>query len=452
MGEGTAVAEVKKLNANEKQEVEYCIPFWLRDEQIKLAIERVKGRIEAVVDKREDPIAVVCFGPSLNDTWEEIKKFKYVISCSGSHKFLVDRGIIPTWHVEVDPRPHKVQLIGKPHKDVEYLIASTCHPAVFDHLEGYNVKLWHVFANDAEALRTLPPNEWAITGGSSVGLRTLTIARFLGFMDLHVFGMDGCEGKTGKHADVHPNQPKGYSITEYDGVTYKTTASMLECARQTFHELDEMPGTKATFYGEGLVQAMAKHYVPVKKDPSKAAIGFNKPLLISPEYRDLNYRLHRENLAYGVGAGKYADMVLKLADSIGTKSILDYGCGKGYLAKEIPFPIWEYDPCIPGKDQSPRPAELVVCIDVLEHIEPEKLIYVLDDLKRCTKKLAFFIIDTVPAIKTLADGRNTHLIQEGKDWWEDKLKSFFEVGKIIEKGSYLLVVAAPRAKTLEKSK
>jgi hypothetical protein len=95
---------------------------------------------------------------------------------------------------------------------------------------------------------------------------------------------------------------------------------------------------------------------------------------------------------------------------------------------------------------------LVVCVDVLEHIEPEKLIYVLDDLKRCTKKLAFFVIDTVPAIKTLADGRNTHLIQEGMGWWEDKLKSFFEVGKIIEKGTYLLVVAAPRAKILEKSK
>lgn len=439
----------RRLDITEKQKVSYCIPLWLRDLQIKANIARVKGRIEGYPEgqTRPDPVAVVCFGPSLNDTWEQVRDFKYVISCSGSHKFLLDRGIVPTWHVEVDPRKHKVALMGPPHPGVEYLIASTCHSAVLDHLEGHRVKLWHVFDSAEEGQRILPQGEWAVTGGVSVGLRALTMARFLGFVDLHVFGMDGCEGATGKHAAAHPNQAPGADSVEYGGKTYLTTPGFLEAARTTWHELDQMPDVRATFYGEGLVQAMAKDYKPkVYMVGTKATIAVSKPETISPEYVALNAQLHRDNLAYGVGGGKYATIVLDIAKHLGTHSILDYGCGKSFLAKEIPFPIWEFDPAFPDKAQSPRPADLVVCLDVLEHIEPDKLVWVLDDLRRCVKQAGYFVIHTGPSSKTLADGRNTHLIQENLWWWEKKLKKFFTIAKVWEKPPLLHILVIPKKK------
>jgi uncharacterized Rossmann fold enzyme len=438
---------IKRLDATAKQNVTYCVDLWLRDEQIKLACERDIPRISPHHELQTEPCAVVCYGPSLNETWEKIKEFRYVFTCSGAHKFLLERGIVPTWHVEVDPRKHKVQLIGSPHSDVEYLIASTCHPAVFDHLHGFNVKLWHVFDAKEDALRTLPRGEWALTGGCSVGLRTMTIARFFGFLDQHIFGMDGNQGKTGKHAAPHPSQAKDYAICEYppgSGIEWQTTSSFLEAARGTFHELNQMPDVKPTFYGEGLVQAMFKDYVPDPVPDGKAMIGFTKPALISAEYCSLNKKLHRENLAYGVGGGKHAEQVLKMAKALNTTSILDYGCGKGYLAKAIPFPIWEYDPAVPGKEESPRPADLVICTDVLEHIEPEKLLYVLDDLRRCVKVCGYFTIFTKAARKTLPDGRNTHLIQRGEDWWRKRLEKFFTVAKILKNGPELHVVVGPR--------
>ncbi|MGH7273686.1 MAG: 6-hydroxymethylpterin diphosphokinase MptE-like protein [Nitrospiria bacterium] len=405
------------------------------------------GRINPHQDLRSDPCAIVCFGPSLNDTWEKIRDFKYIFSCSGAHPFLIERGIIPTWHVAVDPRIHQDTLMGPPHKDVDYLIASTCHPSLFDHLEGYKVTLWHVFDTAEDGFRTLPPGEWALTGGCGVGLRAMTIARFFGFQEQHIFGMDGSEGKTGKHATAHPIQAKQSFETIYNGVMYLTTPAFLEAARMTFHELNQMPDVKATFYGEGLVQAMAKNYVPEPvKEGKNSLIAFNKPELITEEYRALNIQLHKENLAYGVGGGKEAPVVLKLATQCNTKSILDYGCGKGYLAKAIPFPIWEYDPAIPGKDAAPRPADLVVCADVLEHIEPDKLIVVLDDIRRCLRQVGYFVIHTGPAQKTYADGRNTHLIQQNQAWWERMLNKFFEVGKIITVGQELHIVVGPRAK------
>jgi hypothetical protein len=443
----------KTLDIEAKQKTSYAIPLWLRDCQINLAIARKLPRLEPHTgNPRKNAIAVVCFGPSLADTWREVKRFKYVISCSGSHKFLVDRGIIPTWHVEVDPRKHKVGLIGEPQKETEYLIASTCHPDVFDHLAGFHVKLWHVFDNDAEAQRVLPAGEWSITGGCDVGLRAMTIARFFGFTKIHIFGKDGCEGRTGKHAADHPNQaPPQCASVEYEGQTYYTTPSFLEAAKQTFHELDMMPDVKAIFHGDGLVQAMAKHYVPKHKPGTvKTTLGIAKPELISVEYQRLNEQLHRENLAYGVSGERHAPLIMKLCSVLKTKNVLDYGCGKSRLARAIPWAIAEYDPAVPGKTENPKPADLVVCTDVLEHIEPDKLLFVLDDLRRCVRMVGYLTIHTGPAQKTLADGRNAHLIQKPADWWRAKLEKFFAVGKLWVVGPEVHALVGPQAKVKAK--
>lgn len=443
---------IKTLDFNAKVDTQYAIPLWLRDEQIKLACQRPIRRLEEYKGpERTDPIAVVCFGPSLRDTWEEVREYKYIITCSGSHKFLLERGIVPTWHVEVDPREHKVELLGPVHPDVTYLPASTCHPKYFDHLgDGPNVVLWHIFSTEADSYRVLPRGEWTVLGGSNVGLRAMALARFFGFKRQIVFGMDGCQRET-KHAAPHPLQDKsGYSTTVYEGMEYKTTPAMLESAKGTFHELDTMPDVEVEFRGEGLVQEMAKRHVRTVLDGKKFYLAINKPALISAEYREQNKRLHHDNLAYGVGAARHAATVLKMIDKTGCKSVLDYGCGKGYLAKELQFPIWEYDPAIPGKDEAPRPADLVCCFDVLEHVEPDKLFFVLDDLKRVVLKVGYFTIHTGPAHKTLPDGRNTHLIQQNRAWWKSKLKKFFQIGTILERGPELHVVVAPKAKVQAK--
>src|SRR3970040_434157 len=92
---------------------------------------------------------------------------------------------------------------------------------------------------------------------------------------------------------------------EYEGITYQTQPSFLEAAKQTWHELDQMPDVKATFYGDGLVQAMLKQYKPNPVAEEKMMIGFNKPELISATNRELNTQLHRDNLAYGVGGERH---------------------------------------------------------------------------------------------------------------------------------------------------
>ena len=453
---------MEKLNVETaKLETKYCIPEWLRDTQIQLSTAKFPNRFKPIEELKTDPIAIVCFGNSLNQTWEKIKDFKYIMTCSGSHKFLRERGFTPAWHVEVDPRKHKIELIGDDiSPETEFLMASCCHPEVFAHLEKHNAKitLWHTYSG--EDTKTLPlvypRNEWVSTGGANVGLRSFVLARMLGFTDLHIFGMDGnfpMDGKL-KHAAYHPNIAKSHIIAEFEGKEYATTVAFLDCARSTFHEIEMLPDVNITFYGDGLIQDMAKKKLPELKKQHDVSIAFLLPDTISAEYRQQNRLLHQTNAQYGVSALKYLDIIKDLYFKTECKSLLDYGCGKGLLAKNLEFPIWEYDPAIEGKDKSPKPADLVVCIDVLEHIEPDYLDLTLQDIARCILKIGYFTVNTKEAKKTLPDGRNTHLIIKDKKWWREKLSQYFEVpgNGLMEKGAELHIIVAPKKFIFNKEK
>jgi len=140
-------------------------------------------------------------------------------------------------------------------------------------------------------------------------------------------------------------------------------------------------------------------------------------VLITDSYRELNALLHRTNPHYGTSGKRYAEVVRQISDAVGSRDILDYGCGKRTLEGALGFPITNYDPCVTGLDSTPEPHDIVACTDVLEHIEPDCLEDVLKDIRRCTKRVAMLLVATRPAVKYLADGRNAHLIQETFEWW-----------------------------------
>lgn len=152
---------------------------------------------------------------------------------------------------------------------------------------------------------------------------------------------------------------------------------------------------------------------------------------ISPAYRVMNSQLHGRNPDYGRGGAKYAETAMRFAAALGCSSILDYGCGKGELGRKLAalgwrLPLAEYDPALPGKDAPPEPADLVVCTDVLEHVEPEFLTSVLADLERVARKGLIVAVHLKHAKKMLPDGRNAHLIIQPPQWWSDALAALWD--------------------------
>ena len=159
-------------------------------------------------------------------------------------------------------------------------------------------------------------------------------------------------------------------------------------------------------------------------------------MLITPEYLTLQKQLHATNEHYGTSGAKYADIVRQIS-KWGRYGILDYGCGRMTLAKALgpAYRVTNYDPCIEGLDFPPVPHEVVACTDVLEHIEPELVENVLGELRRLTKKVALLVINTGPAKKTLADGRNAHISMHPDYWWMDRIKAAgFEITDHFDEG------------------
>lgn len=149
-------------------------------------------------------------------------------------------------------------------------------------------------------------------------------------------------------------------------------------------------------------------------------------MLISSSYCDLNTALHESDPEYGTSGHKWAREVHDLAMKARAATVLDYGCGRATLGAALQefspsYDVLEYDPALADKAQKPLRADVVVCGDVLEHVEPECLYSVLDDIKSTARAAVFMVVATRPARKTLADGRNTHLIVEASSWWVPKL-------------------------------
>ncbi len=152
-------------------------------------------------------------------------------------------------------------------------------------------------------------------------------------------------------------------------------------------------------------------------------------MLITEAYRSQNRMLHDTNPAYGTSGGLVVDTVVAMAARLGTRSILDYGCGKRHLQSALGIGIANYDPAITGYDAPPQPADIVVCGDVLEHVEPECLDAVLADLVRVSNRAVLIVVATTPAKKFLPDGRNAHLIVNNAEWWYGGLQQHFRLSR-----------------------
>jgi hypothetical protein len=240
--------------------------------QVLAACERVAARIEVV--QAHDRVAVLaCYGPSLQATWPKLAEAQAqgadVISVSGAHDFLLRVGVVPRYHVECDPRPHKALNIDQGRPDVTYLLASCVHSNVFDRLantipRGGDIRLWHVAEHETHG-RLMQRGEnpkHIISGGGSVGLRAIPLLYALGYRQFWIHGMDcsfADDGQT-QWAGKHFGKRQDIETALCGDRQFYTSPVLMTYATGFFETTQQVKDCEFRLYGDGLLQAMAEAF------------------------------------------------------------------------------------------------------------------------------------------------------------------------------------------------
>jgi len=223
----------------------------------------------------KETMVLVCGGPSLNDSINDIRWHKRrgakIVTVNNTLKVMLENNIVPDAHLMLDARPENVEFIQGVDacNPVRFFLASQCDPTIFDALSDRDVILWHNGIGDGERLEELAkPFEdenkmrvlLQVPGGGTVGLRAMWLGFFSGYRKLHIYGMDGSyEG------DKHHAYPQALNDGE-ETLEVAMNGKRYRCAKWQARQANEFNGTYADLtkhgmqiwvHGRGLIPDMA---------------------------------------------------------------------------------------------------------------------------------------------------------------------------------------------------
>ena len=240
---GKCVADDETLFQNMEAAVARGYPQILKQEPIK-----------------DGMIMLVASGPSVAgqiDVIREMAKTSKIVAIKDAHDWLISQGVIPDYALAIDPQEHRISF-HTPHKAVEYMVASQCHKAMFDNLEGHNVTIWHPYVMKGQ---DRPKNTMLIGGGTTSGLRAISLFYVLGYRQFALFGFDSCNDGDKLRVNGSGLKP-GDQLTEIrieqNGETFYCNASMALQAEHFQTYYDYLPDAQFYGFGHGLIQAIIK--------------------------------------------------------------------------------------------------------------------------------------------------------------------------------------------------
>lgn len=368
---------------------------------------------------QHDGIAILCgSGPSLGDTLDQIREWVAVggkvFAMNGAAKFLSDHGIFPDYQVMIDAREQTADLIGPAR---EHLFASQVSPECFARVP--DAKLWHLQVKGIDGLLPEYRDDYCLIGGAaSVGNTATCLAYAMGYRRLEIFGYDSSHRDGKGHAFRQPmNDGDPCAEVDFNGKTYICSMTM-RLQAEKFMETSKAlrdSGCVINVHGSGLLPDV-----------------YNSKLTEAEKYKHVwSCKEYRRNSPGEKAVAKF----LELAEPHGR--VIDFGCGTGRAAVKISeacdvllvdfadncrdpeaqhLPFLMHDLTKPMQEKAP----FGFCSDVMEHIPPEDVDSVIQNILNAADTV-FFQISTLPDdYGQVLVGEELHLTVKPHAWWREK--------------------------------
>jgi len=390
---------------------------------------------------------IVGGGPSLKDSIDIIRRFEddaVIIAVNGASQYLSAHDLVVDFQFIMDARPQNVDLIDL---DAEnYIFASQCAPIMFDIVPHARTEMVHLHTPGIED--QFPPHKrdaggYTLIGGmASVGNSALCLAHAMGYRELHVFGFDSSVDGDKRHAYPQSMNANEQLVQKrFNDRMYWMSYAMAVQYDGFFLIEEELKklGTSVIVYGDGILPARwrMKHSTVEPSEVEKYTMMWD-----NPDYRRVS-----------PGAQKVHAIACWLPHKA---SVLDIGCGTGrasvYLAER------GYNPTLMDFADNCRDPEALsfpfilhdisqpfnvswrygICCDVMEHIPPEQVETVLNNIATACADV-FFRIEFEPDYFGPATlGRPLHLSVHDEVWWSEELSKFWPV--VDYKGDGIFIV------------
>lgn len=224
---------------------------------IRSALARGLPEVSPGLCHHDGTFVVVGSGPSMPEFVEEIRAERQlgrpICAVKGAHDFLCEAGIDPDLFLCVDPRD-RTENIKHANDTTIYLMASRCAPVMFDHLQSRKVMLWHSYGSlgEAAAYKGHP----SIGGGSTSGMRAITMGYILGFRKFVLYGMDSCLAADRLTKRFTGEQAGQVIDVIVNGRTFYCNGAMAQQANEFQEIFQALPGIQIDAKGDGLIAAI----------------------------------------------------------------------------------------------------------------------------------------------------------------------------------------------------
>ncbi|MCK5017375.1 MAG: hypothetical protein KAS32_09940 [Candidatus Peribacteraceae bacterium] len=145
----------------------------------------------------------------------------------------------------------------------------------------------------------------------------------------------------------------------------------------------------------------------------------------------------------------YERNISEMAYGYETRDFLDYGCGNGMLEHQLPFYVNKYDPFVEKYSIPPKPADIVICVNVLQCIEKQYIDSVLNDIASLMKRAAFFVVDTCKSGIMVNGNEDMYCTTMNTDFWCFQLLKHFSIRKLSHDGKVVQAICEPLRESKE---